>query len=397
MPLQDYGTKRGVGRINNLTFDPNNDNILWVGSPSGGLWKSIDGGLSWTSNTDLLPNLGVSDIAIDPTNSNIMYIITGDRDSDDTYAYGLMKSTDGGSTWNTTGLSFNVNSAYRGNRILIHPNNTNILLVSTRKSGYGETFRSTDGGENWDMVLQGPNLISMEFNTSNPNIIYGVTTGTSKFYRSNDNGISWENMTYEAGLPNSGNSRAVVAVTPANSNVVYILYSSGNGGFGGLYKSTDGGYNFTLQSDSPNILSWEVNGSGTDGQGTYDLALAVSPINENIVFTGGINIWKSVNGGVNWDISSHWYGNGGTEYVHADQHMLKYNPSNGILYSGNDGGIYKSENNGSNWTDISDGLQITQFYKIGISQTNFGLLLGGTQDNGTLRCNNQNDWDVVGG
>ena len=324
--------KRGVGRINNVTFDPNNDNILWVGSPSGGLWKSIDGGLSWTSNTDLLPNLGVSDIAIDPTNKNIMYIITGDRDSDDTYAYGLMKSTDGGSTWNTTGLSFNVNSAYRGNRILIHPNNTNILLVSTRKSGYGETFRSTDGGENWDMVLQGPNLISMEFNTSNPNIIYGVTTGTSKFYRSNDNGISWENMTYEAGLPNSGNSRAVVAVTPANSNVVYILYSSGNGGFGGLYKSTDGGYNFTLQSDSPNILSWEVNGSGTDGQGTYDLALAVSPINENIVFTGGINIWKSVNGGVNWDISSHWYGNGGTEYVHADQHMLKYNPSNGILY-----------------------------------------------------------------
>ena len=115
------------------------------------------------------------------------------------------------------------------------------------------------------------------------------------------------------------------------------------------------------------------------------VALTVSPINENIVFTGGINIWKSVNGGVNWDISSHWYGNGGTEYVHADQHMLKYNPSNGILYSGNDGGIYKSENNGSNWTDISDGLQITQFYKIGISQTNFGLLLGGTQDNGTLK------------
>ena len=83
-------------------------------------------------------------------------------------------------------------------------------------------------------------------------------------------------MTYEAGLPNSGNSRAVVAVTPANSNVVYILYSSGNGGFGGLYKSTDGGYNFTLQSDSPNILSWEVNGSGTDGQGTYSCTYSIT-------------------------------------------------------------------------------------------------------------------------
>lgn len=397
VPLQNNGRKRGVGRINNVTFDPNNDDILWVGSPSGGLWKSVDGGQNWTSNTDLLPNLGVSDIAIDPTNTNIMYIITGDRDADDTYAYGLMKSTDGGESWNTTGLSFNINSAYRGNRILINPNNTNILIVSTRKSGYGETFRSTDGGQNWELVLQGPNLISMEFNPTNSNHIYAVTTGTSKYYRSFDNGVTWTNTTNDSGLPNSGNTRAVVAVTPANPNIVYILYSTSGGGFGGLYKSTDGGYNFTLQSNSPNILSWEVDGSGEDGQGNYDLALAVSPTNENIVFTGGINIWKSSNGGVDFNISSHWYGADGTEYVHADQHMLKYNPSNGILYSGNDGGLYKTEDNGIFWTDISDDLQITQFYKIGISQSNYGLLLGGTQDNGTLRCNSENDWDAVRG
>ncbi|MGB1306645.1 MAG: VPS10 domain-containing protein, partial [Flavobacteriales bacterium] len=334
---------------------------------------------------------------IDPTNTDIMYIITGDRDADDTYAYGLMKSTDGGESWNSTGLSFNINSAYRGNRILINPNNTNILIVSTRKSGYGETFRSTDGGQNWELVLQGPNLISMEFNPTNSNHIYAVTTGTSKYYRSFDNGVTWSNATNDSGLPNSGNTRAVVAVTPANPNVVYILYSAGGGGFGGLYKSTDGGYNFTLQSNSPNILSWEVDGSGADGQGTYDLALAVSPTNEDIVFTGGINIWKSTNGGVDFNISSHWYGADGTEYVHADQHMLKYNPANGILYSGNDGGLYKTEDNGIFWTDISDDLQITQFYKIGISQTNYGLLLGGTQDNGTLRCNSENDWDAVRG
>ncbi|MDC3030065.1 PKD domain-containing protein, partial [Flavobacteriales bacterium] len=397
VPLQNNGIKRGVGRINNVTFDPNDDNILWVGSPSGGLWKSVDGGQNWTSNTDLLPNLGVSDIAIDPTNTNIMYIITGDRDADDTYAYGLMKSTDGGESWNSTGLSFNINSAYRGNRILINPNNTNILIVSTRKSGYGETFRSTDGGQNWELVLQGPNLISMEFNPTNSNHIYAVTTGTSKYYRSFDNGVTWSNTTNDSGLPNSGNTRAILAVTPANPNVVYILYSTSGGGFGGLYKSIDSGYNFTLQSNSPNILSWEIDGSGEDGQGNYDLALAVSPNDEDIVFTGGINIWKSTNGGVDFNICSHWYGAGGTEYVHADQHMLKYNTSNGILYSGNDGGLYKSEDNGESWTDISDDLQITQFYKIGISQTNYGLLLGGTQDNGTLRCNSENDWDAVRG
>ena len=397
VPYQNNGTKRGVGRINIVEFNPNDPNLIWVGSPSGGLWQSSDGGESWTSNNDLLPNLGVSDIAIDPTNPSIMYILTGDRDADDTYAYGLLKSTDGGQSWNTTGLSFNLNNAYRGNRILINPNNTNILLVSTRKSGYGEIYRSIDAGENWDMVLQGPNFISMEFNVSNPNIVYAVTTGTSKFYKSNDNGLNWDNVTNDVGLPNSGNNRGIIGVTEANPNVVYVLYSSNDDGFGGLYKSEDGGFNFTLQSETPNILSWETDGSGEGGQGWYDLALAVSPTNEDLVFAGGVNIWKAFDGGQYWEISSHWFGGDGVEYAHADQHILKYNKATGVLYAGNDGGLYKSENNGENWTDISDDLQITQFYKIGISQTDYGLLLGGTQDNGTLRCNSQNDWDAVRG
>ena len=389
----------GVGRINVVTFDPYNSDIIWVGAPSGGLWKTTDGGNSWSSNTDLLPNLGVSDIAIDPTNTNIMYIITGDRDADDTYAYGLMKSLDGGISWNTTGLSFNLTSSYRGNRILIHPNNSNILLVSTRKSGYGETYRSTDGGNSWEMVLEGPNLISMEFNASNPDIVYGVTTGNSKYWRSNDNGQNWSNVTSEAGLPSSGNNRGIVAVTDANPDVVYILYSANDNGFGGLYKSTDGGYIFNLQTDSPNLMGYQVNGGDEGGQGWYDIALTVSPIDENEVYVGGINIWKSTNGGLDFGTApiTHWYGAQGIEYVHADQHFLAFNPLNNSLYAGNDGGIYKSEDNGNSWTDLSDGLQITQFYKIGISQTDFGLVLGGSQDNGTLRCNSQNDWSAVRG
>ena len=325
VPYQNNGTKRCVGRINIVEFNPNDPNLIWVGSPSGGLWQSSDGGESWTSNNDLLPNLGVSDIAIDPTNPSIMYILTGDRDADDTYAYGLLKSTDGGQSWNTTGLSFNLNNAYRGNRILINPNNTNILLVSTRKSGYGEIYRSIDAGENWDMVLQGPNFISMEFNVSNPNIVYAVTTGTSKFYKSNDNGLNWDNVTNDVGLPNSGNNRGIIGVTEANPNVVYVLYSSNDDGFGGLYKSEDGGFNFTLQSETPNILSWETDGSGEGGQGWYDLALAVSPTNEDLVFAGGVNIWKAFDGGQYWEISSHWFGGDGVEYAHADQHILKYN------------------------------------------------------------------------
>ena len=397
VPLLNTGQKRGVGRVNVVAFDPYNSDIIWVGSPSGGLWKSIDGGSTWTSNTDLLPNLGVSDIAIDHTNTDIMYIITGDRDAEDTYAYGLMKSSDGGLTWNPTGLSFNLNNSYRGNRVLIHPNNSNILLVSTRKSGYGETYRSIDGGDTWDLVLEGPNLVSMEFNPSNPDLVYGITTGTSKFYRSNDNGQNWINVTNQAGLPNSGNNRGLIGVTPANPNVIYILYSKNDNGFGGLYKSTDGGFNFTLQSESPNIFGYETDGSDVGGQGWYDIAMTISPTNEDEVYIGGINLWKSINGGQDWDIISHWYGAGGNPYVHADQHYLVFNPLTNSLFAGNDGGIYKSEDNGNSWADLSDGLQITQFYKIGISQTNFGLVLGGSQDNGTLRCNTQNDWSAVRG
>ena len=396
VPLQSNGLKRGVGRVNVVEFDPNNPNIIWVGSPAGGLWKSVDGGQNWTSNTDLLPNLGVSDIAINPLNTNIMYIATGDRDAGDTYAYGIMKSIDGGETWNTTGLSFQVNYAYRGNRILINPNNTNILIASTRKSGYGETFRSIDGGDTWEQVLEGPNFVSMEFNPIDPNIIYAATTGNSKFYKSVDNGQTWTNVTNNSGLPNSGRNRGLVGVTPSNPNVVYILFSANDDGFGGLYKSVDQGINFELQSDSPNLFGWDVDGSDEGGQGWYDLALAISPTNENLVFVGGVNCWKSTNGGQNWDISSHWYGAQGNEYAHADQHMLRFN-ENGTLFSGNDGGLYKTSNEGNTWEDISDGLQITQNYKIGISQTNPNLLLAGTQDNGTLRAVDENNWDAVRG
>lgn len=396
VPLQSGGGKRGVGRVNVVEFNPNNPNEIWVGAPAGGLWKSTDGGLNWSSNTDLLPNLGVSDIAIDPTNTDIMYIATGDRDAGDTYAYGIMKSIDGGGTWESTGLSFNVSYAYRGNRILINPNNTNILIVSTRKSGYGETYRTMDGGDTWDLVLQGPNLVSMEFMPGNSNIIHAATTGNSKYYRSNDNGVTWS-TTSTTGLPTSGNNRGLIGVTPINPDVVYLLYSKNDDGYGGLWKSTDGGLSFNMQSDSPNLMGWDSDASDDGGQGWYDLAFAVSPTNENLVFVGGVNVWKSTDGGVNWNISSHWYGGGGTEYMHADEHMLRYNPANGILYSGNDGGLYKSTNNGNNWTDISDGLQISQFYKIGISQTNADLLLAGAQDNGTLRGNSAHDWDAVRG
>mgnify|MGYP006139865853 CR=1 FL=1 len=115
VPLTSSGTKRGIGRVNTIAFHPTDTSIIYIGAPAGGFWRSLDHGQSWNTTTDFLSNLGVSDIAIDPLNPDIIYIITGDRDGGDTYSYGLMKSIDGGDTFNTTGLSFNITNYYRGN------------------------------------------------------------------------------------------------------------------------------------------------------------------------------------------------------------------------------------------------------------------------------------------
>ena len=131
-------------------------------------------------------------------------------------------------------------------------------------------------------------------------------------------------------------------------------------------------------------MGWSVTGSDSDGQAWYDLAFACDPNDENILFVGGVNTWKSTDGGQSWNINTHWYGASGTTYMHADEHMLKYNPINDYIYSGNDGGLYVSTDNGNNWTDISDGLQITQFYSLGVSQTVQDLVITGSQDNGTF-------------
>ena len=392
VPLQANGTKRGIGRVNTIAFHPTNPNIIYVGAPAGGFWKSVNGGQTWITTTDFLTNLGVSDIAINPSNPNEIFIITGDRDAGDTYSYGLMKSLDGGLTFNTTSLSFNVTNYYRGNRVLIDPNNTDVLIVATSNGIY----RSSDGGNTFVNTFSSANLTDIEFHTTNSNIIYGASKGNTSIYKSTDNGINWSQS--GNGLPSTNSVvRACVAVTPDNPSVVYALFGDNNNGFYGVYKSIDEGQNWTQQSNSPNLLGWSTTGSDSDGQAWYDLAFAVDPNDEKILFVGGVNCWRSTDDGQNWSLNTHWTGSGGADYMHADEHMLKYNPLNNYIYSGNDGGLYVSTDNGDNWTDISDGLQITQFYSLGVSQTVQDMVITGAQDNGTF-LKDGNTWDaVIGG
>lgn len=383
-PSTNSGGYGGLGRVNCIRELPGNSSVLFAGAASGGLWVSTDGGTNWSCNTDDLATLGVTDIVIDPNNTNVMYLATGDGDYGDTYSVGVLKSTDGGSTWNTTGLNWTVTQVRTISRLLMSPSNSQVIYAG----GSAGIYKTTNGGSTWSQVFSTSSIKDMEFKPGTPSTIYAARYSV---YKSTDDGATWSQLT--TGLPTSNVQRIALGVSSANSEYVYALMSNNtNSGFLGFYKSTNSGTSWTQMSTTPNILGWNTNGGDTGGQGWYDLCMAVSQTNANEVYTGGINIWKSTNGGTSWSCMSSW-----TSSVHADQHDLWFAPGTSRLYSGNDGGVYKTTNGGTSWSWIGSGLKITQFYRIGNSATNSNLVLAGAQDNGTKKRNGTTWSDVIGG
>lgn len=371
---------QGLGRLNAIAFHPNDPDIIFAGAPAGGMWITQDGGQTWNSYCDNLPTLGVSSIAVDHTNPDIIYMGTGDRDAGDAAGIGVLKSTDGGISWNNANTG--IDNLTVG-RMIIHPVDPNILYIAST----GGIFKTTDAGQSWNQQIGG-NFKEIVFKTDDPQTLFASKGGD--FYRTTDGGASWDQITN--GLLTG--SRGVIAVTPANSEVVYFLVT-GSSEFEALYRSADAGDSFTEMSNSPNIMSWGCNG-GTGGQAWYDLDIAADPLDENVIFAGGVNCFKSSDAGASWQISSHWWGDCSVPAVHADLHVLEYNPADGRLYAGNDGGIYWTGNGGTNWTLITDGMAISQVYKIGQSATVKDLVINGYQDNGTSTYNGT-DWDFTRG
>lgn len=397
-PQTAIPTNGGAGRVNCIVFDPSNSNTIYIGTPGGGLWKTTNGGTSWTTNTDELGTLGVSHLAIDPTNTNTMYLATGDNDAGDTYSIGILKSVDGGLTWSATGLTWTANQLYRISKISINPTSTSTLVATTSNGIY----RSTDAGATWTQVQTG-NFKDLDVNPSNYNEQYAsfYGNGTASIYKSTNGGSTWTKLT--SGLPTTGVLRCAVAIAPSTPSTVYAIYcdnTSGGYGLYGIYKSTNSGSTWTQvkTSASPNVLGWNSNGSDTGvGQGWYDLCITVSPTDANTVYTGGVNIWKSTNGGTTWTINAHWTGSGAA-YVHADHHAIEFLPGSGTtLFSGNDGGFFKTTNSGTTWTDFSNGLGIHQYYRISAAKTSANTILGGAQDNGTDRYNGTSWSRIIGG
>jgi photosystem II stability/assembly factor-like uncharacterized protein len=356
----------GQGRVNCVTVDPNNPNIYYVGAPVGGIWKTTDAGITWTALTDYLPQIGVSGIAVDPSNSNILYITTGDDDAGDSYFVGVKKSIDGGITWNDTGAL----GGETANEIYIDPTNSQIIWVATSSGLY----KSINGGTTWAMKRLG-NIKDFKLKPGDPNTIYAVST--SAFYKSTNGGTNFS--TISNGLPSSS-SRLTIDVTPANPEYVYVLSAVGNA-FQGVYKSTNSGTNFTKTLESDDIFD----GSS---QAWYDMALGVSNTDANTLFVGVLNVWKSTDGGNNFNRINTWNADSEPAYTHADIHFLRY--YNGVLFAGTDGGIYRSVNNGNSFTSLTTGLAIGQFYRISVAKQSAQNVVGGLQDNGGYaRSNNQ--------
>ncbi len=377
----------GAGRINFVRFDPTTTSTMYAGSPAGGFWKSTTSGTSWTTTTDQLPNIGCTDLAINPNNGQEMYLAMGDGEAQDTYSIGIYKSMDGGATWNSTTLNWSLTNYRSISRLLINPQNPSVVYAATSIG----IFRTRNAGATWAIVsgTSGFNVRDIEYRPSDTTTIYATTN--TKFYKSTNGGVSFTNIT--TGLPSSSVvGRLAVAVTPADANYVYILAADTGDGYYGIYQSTDSGTNFSVKSTSPNLLGYSSTGSDTGGQGWYDLSLAVSNTNKLEVIVGGVNIWRSTNGGGSFTFSADWTGNNAA-YVHADIHALEYLPGSGTtFFVGCDGGVFKTTNSGTAYSDLSAGLQIAQIYRFGLSATNQNLLVSGWQDNGTNKWSGGSTW-----
>lgn len=391
----------GIGRLNQIAVDPSDPNTWFAGAPAGGLWKSTDAGNSWINLFDHYPQIGVSGIAIDPEDTQIIYIATGDDDALESYSIGVMKSIDGGLTFNETGL--NVNNVDRGtalNEIIIDPDNHNIIWVA----GTQGLYRSTNAGQSFSRVIN-DEITDFRLKPANGQVIYALSNNT--FYHSTNGGTTFsQNITNPNNILPRSYMRAVMAVSPANPEVLYILYAkSSDGSLEGLYQSVDSGLTFSKRT-----VTVREQKTGADGnpyteiksnfnimessQAWFDLAIAVDPENANTVYTGCLNLWKSIDGGNNFSKLNNWY-NSNTAYTHADIHTLKF--FNGALYATTDGGLYRSTDGGESFTDYSNnGIATGQFYRLSIGKNDASVMVGGTQDNaGFIR--RDNNWYLYTG
>ncbi len=439
------------GRTRALLIDPMNTDTMYAAAVAGGIWKTTDGGSSWVALNDMMANLAVCSLVMDPNNSNVLYAGTGEgyfyfNGGDWVRGNGIFKSTDSGATWEQLADTAN-SSFFFVNDIVVSKGNSQRIYAGTRAG----IWRSTNGGTNWTQVHDpGQNGGCLDLAIRTDNLAQDVVLASfgsgeqATVYRNLDAGGTgiWSPV-----LSDPGMARTSLAIAPSDQQTMYALAASfTNGtfeeGLQGVFRSTDGGGTWTARVRNTSsvklntvLLSNPHEAYLTEcgiltsvfiNQGWYDNIIAVDPLDANRVWVGGIDTFRSDDGGANFGIASHWKASTTLpRYVHADQHAIVFDPgfngtTNKIMYLGNDGGLFKTtdaraavggagSDNGATsvcsqitnvpWTNLNNGYGVTQFYD-GVVYPDGQNYFGGTQDNGTVRGTSAGDkkWSsILGG
>ena len=383
-PVNVSGQVHGMGRVSQLKFHVSNPAKMYAVSASGGLFISNDTGVSWTPTpgTEVLPTTGCSSVCIDYTNDNIMYLSTGDQNYYGDW-YGIYKTIDGGVTWTPSNVNIGNRMAVE---IIMDPLNHNTLIAATTDG----IWRSTNAGASWTQTFTGSAFKSMQRRPGSNNVLY-ASTGT-KFYRSTNMGATWTNITAGVVMP-TGNDGTRIAVTPADSNLVFIGTTDG---YGQILKSTNGGTSFTnIYSSTTQCLVCYDSTVTSGSQGYYNFNLTVNPANPLELLLVSHCVWRSTDGGYTWSWRTQWY-----DQVHTDMHEILFDPYNlGLRFNANDGGVWLSRDpQATVWETRSNGLAATEMYHAAQSPVNRQMISAGTQDNGELffdgiwKTNRGGDW-----
>jgi uncharacterized repeat protein (TIGR01451 family) len=403
------------GRITGVAADPTNPNTIYVAAAGGGVWKTTNGGTTWTPLTDNQATLFMGAIAVAPSNPNVIYAGTGEANNslDSFYGRGILKSSDGGLSWtllNDGGVFIRATVQ----KIVVDPTNSNHVLAAVDDFGTNGAgmisgiYTSTDGGLTWTdtttNISTHDEYSDLIIDPNSPSTLYmaiGTYFGSSTngVYKSTNSGQSWSLLS--AAPTGAADGRIALALSSDSSTLYVSIASPTSGNNPGVLfknlKTTNGGNSFTdLTAGTPNYM-----GNPPFGQGWYDTSLAVLPGNANVVFAGGSDnggspgLIESTDGGAHWtNITSD-----GVSGPHTDSHAMAFD-ANGRLLEGDDGGIFRLNNpnpTALQWADLNGNLQITQFTGIALDPTNANIAYGGSQDNGTEKYTGSLGWNLIAG
>lgn len=378
-----YGNNNGLGRANCIAVDPTNDQIIYVGTASGGAWKTTNGGSSWQNITPHLPNLFVNDIEIDPSQPQTVYLLTGESNIPGNYlpghlqigspSLGILKSSNGGTTWMPTGLSFEQSENFFLHKLLLHPTNSNIQYVA----GYPGIFKTTDGWNTWTQITTVPSF-DIEFKPGNPEIFYAC--GATQLRRYTLAGTQVTTISDPAFSIFSTSNRLEIGVTDDDPDIVYVLGGSG-GSYDGFIQSDNSGLNGSWTIKDTTQLHF-------NGQASYNMALVIDPNDYSRVWAGMVGFNRSYSEGEEntWTtLTTH----------HPDHHDAVY--QNGVLYLAHDGGVVKSTDDGTTFQYISKGISSSEIYRISGTPQDPQFNVIGTQDCGFMkRTSNSTTFQNIG-